>query len=148
VIVDRELCSRNDRIGHLTEAPAAGRSHTGPLPQPPGHAMSLLRLLAALVVLVGPGAVQPAVAQNTMTMAVCPIDYSGFPADAPTLTCDCSAAAVKDGSVIGANPYSRYSSVCRAALHAGAIGPQGGTITVTPIPNQPFFPGVEQNGVR
>jgi len=62
-----------------------------------------------------------------MTLDICPSDYGSFPEDAPTLTCGCSAEAVKQGSsVYGANPYYWQSAPCRAALHAGAIGAQGG----------------------
>ena len=82
-----------------------------------------------------------------MTLDICPTDYGSFPEDAPTLTCGCSAAAVKDGSVYGANPYYWQSSPCRAALHAGAVGAQGGQIVIEPA-QQPFFPAVTRNGVE
>jgi outer membrane protein OmpA-like peptidoglycan-associated protein len=81
-----------------------------------------------------------------MTLDVCPSDYSSFPEDAPVLTCGCSAAAVKAGSVYGANPYMYQSSPCRAALHAGAVGAQGGKIVIKPE-KAPFFPAVSRNGV-
>jgi outer membrane protein OmpA-like peptidoglycan-associated protein len=88
----------------------------------------------------------PALAQG-MTLEVCPTDYGSFPENAPTLTCGCSAAAVKDGAVRGANPYYYQSSLCRAALHAGAIGEAGGQIVVEPS-KQAFFPAVSKNGVE
>ena len=67
-----------------------------------------------------------------MTFDICPTDYGSFPEDAPTLTCGCSAEAVKQGTVWGTNRYYYQSSLCRAALHAGAIGAQGGQIVVEP----------------
>ena len=92
-------------------------------------------------------ATPPAGQESGMTLDICPSNYSSFPEDAPTLTCGCSAEAVKDGDVYGANPYSWSSSLCRAALHAGAIGAQGGQIKVTPQRSS-FFPAVTRNGVR
>jgi outer membrane protein OmpA-like peptidoglycan-associated protein len=82
-----------------------------------------------------------------MTLDICPSDYGGFPEDAPTLTCGCAAGAAKGGSVYGANPYYWQSSPCRAALHAGAIGAEGGQIVIEPA-QQPFFPAVTRNGVE
>jgi outer membrane protein OmpA-like peptidoglycan-associated protein len=84
---------------------------------------------------------------QTMTLDVCPSNYGSFPEDAPTLSCGCSAAAVKEGNVRGANPYYYQSSLCRAALHAGAIGADGGQISVKPEKST-FFPAVTKNGVE
>ena len=75
-----------------------------------------------------------------MTLDICPTDYGSFPEDAPSLTCSCSADAVKAGNVNGANPYFYQSSLCRAAMHAGAVGADGGEIVVTPE-KAAFFPG-------
>jgi len=82
-----------------------------------------------------------------LTLDICPTDYGSFPADAPPLTCGCSAAAVKSGTVWGANPYYYQSRLCRAALHAGAIGAEGGKIEVKPE-KAAFFPAVSRNGVE
>ena len=87
-----------------------------------------------------------AVASHGMTLDVCPTNYGSFPEDAPPLTCGCDAASVKQGNVRGANPYYYQSSLCRAALHAGAIGADGGQIVVQPK-KSPFFPAVTRNGV-
>jgi outer membrane protein OmpA-like peptidoglycan-associated protein len=81
-----------------------------------------------------------------MTLDVCPSDYSSFPEDAPALTCGCDAAAVKKGNVYGANPYYWQTALCRAALHAGAIGAAGGQIVIKPE-KAAFFPAVARNGV-
>ena len=81
------------------------------------------------------------------TLDICPTGYGSFPEDAPALTCGCPAAAVKAGNVRGANPYYYQSSVCRAALHAGVTGPEGGKIVVKPE-KASFFPAVTRNGVQ
>ena len=81
------------------------------------------------------------------TLDICPTNYGSFPEDAPPLTCGCDAASVKRGNVYGANPYRYSSSLCRAALHAGAIGAEGGQIVVQPR-KASFFPAVLRNGVE
>ena len=76
--------------------------------------------LMAACLLAGFGSA-PVQAQG-MTLDICPTNYGSFPEDAPPLTCGCDAESVKKGKVCGANPYYYQSSLCRAALHAGAIG--------------------------
>ncbi|MGE3875342.1 MAG: LCCL domain-containing protein, partial [Parvibaculaceae bacterium] len=94
------------------------------------------------------GGTLPAHGEEGMKLDVCPNDYTSFPMDGPPLTCRCSAEQVKDGGTIwGTNPYYSYSSLCRAAAHAGAITPAGGTIIVTPKAKVPFFPTVRRNGI-
>jgi outer membrane protein OmpA-like peptidoglycan-associated protein len=44
--------------------------------------------------------------------------------------------------------YSGDSAVCRAALHAGVVGPNGGSVTVIPELGRNAYPGVTRNGVR
>jgi outer membrane protein OmpA-like peptidoglycan-associated protein len=92
-------------------------------------------------------AVFDAASSTGLTLDICPIDYGSFPADAPPLTCGCSADTVKTGTVWGANPYYYQSGLCRAALHAGAIGAEGGKIEVKPE-KAAFFPAVSRNGVE
>jgi outer membrane protein OmpA-like peptidoglycan-associated protein len=82
-----------------------------------------------------------------LTLDICPIDYGSFPEDAPPLTCGCSAATVKTGTVWGANPYYYQSGLCRAALHAGVISAEGGKIEVKPE-KAAFYPAVSRNGVE
>jgi outer membrane protein OmpA-like peptidoglycan-associated protein len=53
---------------------------------------------------------------------------------------------VKTGTIWGPNPYYYQSALCRAALHAGAIGAEGGKIAVKPE-KAAFFPSVNRNGV-
>ena len=89
-----------------------------------------------------------AVADTGITMDICPDDYKAFTEDSPPLTCGCSADAVKGGAVWGANPYTAGTHICRAALQAGAVGPKGGQLIVTPAPKTRLFPGVTRNGVE
>ena len=95
------------------------------------------------------GAASPGTQPQTsgMTLDICPTDYGNFPEDAPPLTCGCSAATAKTGNVWGTNPYYCQSALCRAALHAGAIGAEGGQIVVQPKKSA-FYPAVTRNGVR
>jgi outer membrane protein OmpA-like peptidoglycan-associated protein len=104
-------------------------------------------LLAAVGLLAAFGSARvEAQGQSPMELDICPSDYMSIPNDAPPIVCGCSATAIKTGSLYGTNPYMNQSSPCRAALHAGAIGPQGGKITIKPE-QAPFFPAVTRNGV-
>ena len=82
-----------------------------------------------------------------LSVDVCPSDYGSFAADAPSLSCGCPAGAEKIGKVFGGNPYYWQTSVCRGAVHAGAIGASGGKIVVTPAPVASVFPAVTRNGI-
>jgi outer membrane protein OmpA-like peptidoglycan-associated protein len=86
------------------------------------------------------------VSEKGMALDICPTSYGGFDADAPPLTCGCPPGAGKDGTVYGANPYYWQSAICRAALHAGVIGVQGGQVLVT-SDKAPVFPAVNRNGI-
>ena len=90
-------------------------------------------------------------AQNStgMTLDICPNNYNNFPADSPPLTCGCSAEqANADDTIWGANPYMSTSSICRAAVHAGAISTSGGEVTVTPKADVPVFPSITRNSIE
>jgi filamentous hemagglutinin family protein len=92
----------------------------------------------------------PAAMQNTtgMQMEACPDTLTAFRETTAPLTCGCSSEALKDSSnIYGSDVYADVSPVCRAALHAGAIGKQGGQIVVTPREEPPFYPGVTRNGI-
>lgn len=60
-------------------------------------------------------------------------------------TCRCSG--VTDGAVWGSGPYTTDSNLCRAALHAGAIGATGGLVSVSPAAGQASYSGSSRNGV-
>jgi hypothetical protein len=61
--------------------------------------------------------------------------------------CGCDAAATSSGSVWGSGPYTADSSICRAAVHAGMIGPDGGVVLVVRTEGLPSYTASEYNGV-
>jgi hypothetical protein len=82
----------------------------------------------------------------------------GMPAAAPCprnmrgrtvsgMRCSCSPRQMS-GSVWGSIRYTADSSVCRAALHAGVITPQGGVVKIWSGPGCGRFVGSLRNGVR
>lgn len=72
---------------------------------------------------------------------------AGFAPEAAPYTCACPPDSAEGGSVWGSGPYTGDSDVCRAAVHAGAIGPTGGTVLVTAAPGRETYLGTTQNGV-
>jgi outer membrane protein OmpA-like peptidoglycan-associated protein len=80
--------------------------------------------------------------------AICPDDFDAYAGNTDPVPCACTAEAVKRGSVWGMDVYTGDSSVCRAALHAGSVGQNGGPVTVIPEPGRNAYPGVTRNGVQ
>ena len=78
----------------------------------------------------------------------CPADFRAVPADkgAAGFQCVCPAGA-GTGAVYGTDIYTADSNLCRAAVHAGAIGNGGGTVTVRSAPGCPAYVTTTQNGV-
>ena len=77
----------------------------------------------------------------------CP-KYFGINRELPTpFTCSCSAQATTESSVWGTDFYTDDSGLCRAALHAGVITSQGGSITVNRTAGRPLYIGTTRNGV-
>jgi hypothetical protein len=76
-----------------------------------------------------------------------------FPTGAEEHTCTCGPGPCPDGSgpvndVWGSAPYSSDSDICRAALHAGVIGPEGGEVTALgAAPPEGEWRGSTANGV-
>jgi hypothetical protein len=62
-----------------------------------------------------------------------------------TVTATCPAAC--SGAVWGTDIYTDDSSVCTAAVHAGAISAEGGIVDITILEGQESYAGSEQNGV-
>jgi hypothetical protein len=62
-------------------------------------------------------------------------------------SCTCSAAASTSGAVWGTDLYTDDSALCLAAVHAGAIGAEGGLITVLRSEGRPLYVGSARNGV-
>ncbi len=53
-----------------------------------------------------------------------------------------------NGPLWGSGPYTADSSVCKAAIHAGALKPAGGETTVVIKGGQEKFEGSSKNGVN
>ncbi|MCD6499514.1 MAG: hypothetical protein J7M25_14570 [Deltaproteobacteria bacterium] len=78
----------------------------------------------------------------------CPATYRKVPADkqAAAFRCECKPAGVK-GAVWGDGIYTADSSICRAALHAGAITAKGGIVTVRRAKGCRFYLSSSKNGI-
>jgi hypothetical protein len=77
----------------------------------------------------------------------CPASL-GFARELPMpFTCRCSAQSTREGAVWGTDVYTDDSSLCRAALHAGRVSFDGGTITATRSEGRPLYVGSTRNGV-
>ncbi|WP_368671292.1 LCCL domain-containing protein [Corallococcus exiguus] len=59
----------------------------------------------------------------------------------------CGCGAVGAGAVWGTDLYTDDSSVCVAAVHAGAITTAGGTVVVAIQPGQASYTGTTRNGI-
>jgi LCCL domain len=106
----------------------------------------------------GPAA--PDLQQAALAEAVAPTSWSGAPELCPRslvinrhlptpFTCACSGEAARssDGAVWGTDVYTDDSDLCRAALHAGVIGADGGPITVARSEGRALYIGSSRNGV-
>ena len=74
----------------------------------------------------------------------CPQRLSINPDLPMPLSCVCSPEAVRDGTVWGTDAYTSDSSLCRAALHAGALGRDGGRISVMREAGRELYAGSAQ----
>jgi len=81
-----------------------------------------------------------------LVTGICPGSLAERPSEKP-VSCDCSAAAAAGGGVWGTDLYTADSSICRAAVHAGIIKPEGGKVTVHPMLGQATYDGSTRNGV-
>ena len=83
----------------------------------------------------------PAAAQQ------CPDDFVAFQDDPAPLVCLCPAEAMGRGSLWGTDVYTADSSICQAALHAGALTRLGGEVSVTGEPGRRSYAGTTRNGL-
>ena len=97
-------------------------------------------LLRSLVLVTGLATLLAGVA-HAQPASMCPDNFDVYAGTTEPVVCGCTAEAVKRGSVWGMDIYTSDSSVCRAALHAGAVGPNGGPVTVIPEPGRSAYPG-------
>lgn len=94
--------------------------------------------ILALLLLAAPAAAEQLTCEQTAQTLV------GPPGTAFTVTCP---AACGEATVWGSGIYSDDSSVCSAARHAGVMGPNGGTVTMTIAAGQDAYRGSAMNGV-
>lgn len=78
---------------------------------------------------------------------LCPDRFTGFAAQTDPLSCLCTGEATQGGDAWGDLSYTSDSSICRAALHAGAVGPLGGDVRVTRVPGLDRYPASARNSV-
>lgn len=65
-----------------------------------------------------------------------------------TATITCPAGCLNNtGSVWGTDIYTDDSAVCTAAIHAGVLTNDGGTLTLTILDGQKSYPASERNGI-
>lgn len=76
----------------------------------------------------------------------CPSNVAGLGVGT-RLTCGCPTGATGSGPVWGSGPYTGDSAMCRAAVHAGAIGARGGLIRARVGPGRASYVGSTRNGV-
>lgn len=70
-----------------------------------------------------------------------------LPADLQEAICACEPGANSGGSIWGSNPYTADSDICIAAIHAGVIGAEGGTLVLRRRPGQSDYPGSTAHGI-
>jgi hypothetical protein len=60
----------------------------------------------------------------------------------------CPPGCANTGGLWGTDVYTADSGICRAASHAGFIGPQGGVVAVILEPGRPAYRGMVRNGIQ
>ncbi len=84
----------------------------------------------------------PGSAQN------CPATYKDLANQGASSTeCACPAGAGQGGTVWGSGVYTTDSSICAAAVHAGAVGASGGSVTLKKSAGCAKYNGTTANGV-
>lgn len=78
----------------------------------------------------------------------CPDTWAQVPKVHERTTFSCNCEGTGEGAVWGSGPYTADSAICRAAVHAGAMKPTGGKVTVRPAPPCLSYQASEKNGVR
>ena len=116
-----------------------------------------LRLITfSLAVSATPAALYAASEQSAPTRNASEIDWQTSPLDLDLRGMNgehyafaCPPGKPLPSRVIGSGPYTDDSSICSAAVHAGAIhAKDGGTVAIEIRPGQPSYAGSEQNYIR
>jgi hypothetical protein len=77
----------------------------------------------------------------------CPSSGTSLANGRQSLTCRCGAEAMSQGTVWGNETYTTDSAICRAALHAGLLGPDGGLVSLRAAAGKPRYRGKTAHGV-
>jgi hypothetical protein len=83
---------------------------------------------------------QQTVIRNVQTCSVMPDGLSAY-------SCNCAGGNNPSASVWGSGPYTADSNLCNAARHAGAIGQNGGAISVFRLTGLDSYRGSSANGI-
>jgi hypothetical protein len=87
-------------------------------------------------------------ARGVIGIRACPTDFQTFRDANASVVCTCSAdAATSTRPIYGSGIYTDDSPICRAAVHAGAVTPDGGTVVVRQRGPQVAFESSTRNGV-
>ncbi len=80
----------------------------------------------------------------------CPRNFKSIPGrnDSTRITCSCDPSMTNQGPVWGSDIYTQDSSICRAAVHAGAIPSSGGTVTAKAASGCKKYKAKTRNGVK
>jgi hypothetical protein len=89
----------------------------------------------------------PGEAMQSQQYRECPRTSAQFGQTRGAETCYCSASATRSGNVWGSEYFTDDSSVCRAALHDGKVGPGGGNVRVVFLGAHGNHHGSTRNGV-
>uniref|UniRef100_A0AAX7VDG4 LCCL domain-containing protein n=1 Tax=Astatotilapia calliptera TaxID=8154 RepID=A0AAX7VDG4_ASTCA len=84
----------------------------------------------------------------TTVAEICP--YKEPNSHCPRVFCpeNCKAQPSYWSPVIGNKIYTDNSSICKAAIHAGVIKPNGGFVDVLPLDKRKSYTGVLKNGIQ
>jgi tetratricopeptide (TPR) repeat protein len=79
-------------------------------------------------------------------VSACPATFDSGRYGNSELTCTCGPGSMT-GTVWGTDIYTNDSSICAAARHAGAVGPEGGTVRLRGAPGRARYAASRRNGI-
>jgi hypothetical protein len=111
--------------------------------------MQRILQVVALALLIAQGACHRAssgAALSTLDWQTSPLDLNLRGMNGDRYRFRCPSGKPRAGSVTGSGLYTDASSICGAAVHAGAIDAQrGGIVVIQILPGQPSYHGSTQN---
>jgi len=114
---------------------------------------SMALCAAALLVAGGPArCAEPSpagTAPQTVDWQTSPLDLDLRGMNGERYTFRCPSGKAQPSRVVGSGPYTDDSSICSAAVHAGAIhAKDGGDVVIEIRPGQASYQGSERNFIR